>query len=81
MTGTARGFADEAGLTPAPDVTIPPKGTRLSTTGTISLSGESFGLLCELSQGRLGGILVFSRNGVTSTCPASVVGWTMNRLR
>jgi len=38
------------------------------------------GFVSDFSHGTLDGTVVFSRNGVTSTCPAGAVGWTLNRL-
>jgi len=46
-----------------------PNGTRVTfgATGTEAIPFD--------------GTVVFSRNGVTSTCPGGPVSWTLNRVR
>jgi hypothetical protein len=81
LAGTGNGFADDQGITLGPPLVIPPNGTRLTTDGAISLSGAMPpGFVSDFSHGTLDGPVVFSRNGVASTCPAGAVGWTLNRM-
>jgi len=82
LTGTARGFADDEGAIFDPRFSIPPNGTRLAIADAVALSGAiPAGALTDFSQGTIDGPVTFSRAGVTSTCPARAVMWTMNRLR
>lgn len=81
LIGTARGFADDQGLAIGTQAPVP-NGTRVTfgATGTeaVPLSG---GLaLQQFAQGTFTGTIVFSGNGLTSTCPAGTVAWTMRRL-
>ena len=63
-------------------VTPSPSGTRIVLSDPVPLSGEiPSPQVSDFSHGQFGGVVVFSRNGVTSTCPAGAVGWSMNRLR
>ena len=81
LAGSGSGFADDQGVTLGPPLVIPPNATRLSIDGAISLSGVMPpGSTSDFSHGTLDGAVVFSRNLVTSTCPAGAVGWTLNRV-
>jgi hypothetical protein len=82
LTGTARGFADDQGmaigtLSPAPN------GTRVTfgATGTEAVPFTGLIAFQDFVSGTFDGPVVFSRNGVTSTCPGGAVGWSFNRIR
>jgi len=81
LIGTARGFANDQGIATGTQAPVP-TGTRVTfgATGTeaVPLSG---GLAFQqFAQGTFTGTIVFSRNGLTSTCPAGTVAWTLTRL-
>jgi hypothetical protein len=81
LIGTARGFADDQGTAIGTQTPVS-TGTRVTfgATGTeaVPLSG---GLaLQQFAQGIFAGTIIFSRNGLTSTCPGGTVTWTMTRL-
>lgn len=81
MTGTASGFADDEAPLPLPGMTVQPNGTRVTfATGTSFTGGIPTASFPSFSMGSFTAPVVFSRDGVTSTCPPGVVGWTMNRL-
>ena len=80
LTGTATGSADDEGRTIG-GLSIPPKGTRLTVSSSVPLSGEiPSPAVSSFASGTLNGTVTFSRDGVSSTCPAGAVGWTLNRL-
>jgi hypothetical protein len=80
LTGTATGSADDEGRTLG-GISIPPKGTRLTLSSSVPLSGElPSPALSHFAFGTLNGTVTFSRDGVSSTCPAAAAGWTLNRL-
>jgi hypothetical protein len=83
LSGTARGSAEDEGLPfPLPGGTPAPSGIRITLSDPVPLSGEMPSpQISDFSNGQFDGVVVFSRNGVTATCPAGAVGWTMNRLR
>jgi hypothetical protein len=82
LRGTASGFADDEAPVQPPGFTVQPNGTRASFASAITFSGgiptASFP---GFSMGTVNGPVVFSRNGVTSTCPSGAVEWTMNGLQ
>jgi len=81
LAGTASGFADDEAVTAPPGVGIGPNGTRATFTSSVPFSGGiPSGLLPGFASGTINGPVVFSRNGVTATCPSGAVGWTMNRV-
>ena len=81
LSGTARGFADDRGL---PIGVVPPmlNGTRIAfgATGTETIPLSGLIPFQDFSNGTFDGPVLFSRNGVTATCPAGAAGWTMNRF-
>ena len=78
MTGMASGFADDEG--PLAGMTGQPNGTRVTfPTGTSFSGGIPTASVPGFSTGTITAPIVFSRDGVTSTCPSGAVGWTMNR--
>ena len=80
LTGTATGSADDEGRTIG-GLSIPPKGTRLTVSSSVPLSGEiPSPAVSSFASGTLNGTVTFSRGGVSSTCPAGAFGWTLNRL-
>lgn len=78
VTGSGTGVADDVGI-PLQFLPAPPNGTRVTFGGTVPLSGEMPNSVFAL--GTFDGPMVFSRNGVTSTCPAGAVDWTLNIFR
>jgi hypothetical protein len=81
LSGTARGFADDQGI--AIGTTPPvPTGTRATfgATGAEAIPVTGLLSLGQFASGTFDGTVVFSRNGLTSTCPGGVVTWTMNRF-
>jgi len=84
ITGTARGSANDEGILLDPNrgqFFVQPNGTRITFPDNTALSGSfPSPALLTFSQGRIDGTVTFSRNGVTSTCPPGIVGWTMNKI-
>jgi len=84
ITGTARGSANDEGILLDPNrgqFNTQPNGTRITFPDNTALSGSfPSPALLTFSQGRIDGTVTFSRNGVTSTCPPGIVGWTMNKI-
>lgn len=81
LSGTARGSAEDEGIPLLPGGGPPRSGTRITLSDPVTLSGQMPSpQVSDFSLGRFDGTVVFSRNGVTSTCPADAVGWSMNRL-
>jgi hypothetical protein len=81
LAGTASGFADDEAAAAPPGLGIQANGTRVTFASAIAFSGGiPSAFLPGFSTGTINGPVVFSRNGVTSTCPSGAVGWTMNRL-
>jgi hypothetical protein len=81
LAGTASGSADDEGVSLGGGVSVPPSGTRLTVPSSIPLSGEiPSPMVSDMAMGTLDGIVTFSRNGVSSTCPAGAVHWTLNRI-
>ena len=81
IAGTVSGFVDDEAPLPLPGMTVQPNGTRAAfAAGTTLAGGIPTASFPSFSTGTINGPVVFSRNGVTSTCPSGAVGWTMNRL-
>lgn len=81
VAGTANGFAADEGYA-AGAISTPPSGTRLTIDPSVPLTGEMPSpTVSDFALGALHGTVVFSRGGVTATCPAGAVSWTLNRLR
>jgi hypothetical protein len=80
LTGTATGFADDEGFAGG-TIGIPPNGPRMTVDPGVPLIGEiPSPTVSDFALGRLNGPVVFSRGGVSSTCPAGTVSWTLNRV-
>jgi len=60
-----------------------PNGTRVTfgATGTEAIPLTGLIAFQDFVTGTFDGTVVFSKNGVTSTCPGGAVGWTLNRVR
>jgi hypothetical protein len=81
IAASARGFAEDEGLLVAPGLAVPPNGTRMTFADNATLSGSMpSAQVNAFSLGTVNGTVIFSRNGVTSTCPPGIVTWTMNRV-
>ena len=82
LTGTARGAADDQVTLPLP-TSPPPSGTRMTIVDAIPVAAVLTALLvpgfADFTTGTFNGAVVFSRNGVTATCPAGAVGFTLSR--
>jgi hypothetical protein len=78
MAGTASGFADDEAPVPLPGIDVQPNGTRVTFPAGTSITGGFPTAGFPFSMGSFNGTVVFSRNGVTSTCPSGAVRWTMN---
>lgn len=77
LTGTVSGSADDEGR--SLDISVPP--SPLTVSSSVPLSGEiPTPNFVDFAFGTINGIVTFSRNGVSSTCPAGSVGWTLNRV-
>ena len=80
LTGTATGFADDEGFAGG-TIGLAPNGTRMTVEPGVPLAGEiPSPTVSDFALGRLNGPVVFSRGGVSSTCPAGTVSWTLNRV-
>ena len=80
LAGTARGFADDAGISIGGQPSAP-TGTRVTLgTGTDVIPHTGLLALDVTATGTFDGPLTFSRDGVTSTCPAGAVTWQLSRF-
>jgi hypothetical protein len=80
LAGTARGFADDAGISIGGQPAVP-NGTRATLgTGTEAVPHTGLLVLDIAANGTFDGTVTFSRDGVTSTCPAGAVTWQLSRF-
>ena len=80
LAGSARGFADDAGISFGGQPSVP-TGTRVTLgTGTDAVPHTGLLVLDIAANGTFDGPVTFSRDGVTSTCPAGAVTFQLNRL-
>ena len=80
IVGVARGSAQDEGVVFDPGFSVPANGTRITFADNAALSGAmQTPQLTDSSGGTINGTVSFSRDGVTSTCPAGAVRWTISR--
>ena len=80
LAGTTRGFADDAGISIGGQPAAP-NGTRVMIgTGTEAVPHTGLLVFDIAANGTFVGPVTFSRDGVTSTCPAGAVTWQLSRF-
>lgn len=76
IAGSVNGFFDDAGLSGV----VPPNGTRFTAGAgaSVPLSGRS--PFTSFATGTFDGIVTFSRDGRTVSCPPGGVSWSVSRF-